>query len=51
MRDCSTNRSRIIIKTICNLKTRVERRATKGDQKTEHNDVKGMKEETGGEKL
>jgi len=49
MEDCSTKRSRMIERSICYFKTRGERRATKGEErKTEYNDVKGMKEESGG---
>jgi len=33
----------MIIRSICYFKTRGKRRATKGDKKTEYNDVKGMK--------
>jgi len=39
---------------ICYFKTRSERRATKGDVRgrpIEYNDVKGMKEESGGKKV
>jgi len=39
----------MIERSICYFKTRGERRATKG--KTEYNDVKGMKEESGGKKV
>jgi len=40
----------MIVRSICYFKTRGERRATKGDKekKTEYNDEKGMKDESGG---
>jgi len=48
----------MIERSICYFKTRGERRATKGDnrfvclfRKTEYNDVKLMKEESGGKKV
>jgi len=42
----------MIIKSICNVKTRSERRATKGEEKkTEYNDVKEMKEESRDKKV
>jgi len=45
----------MIERSICYFKTRGERRATKGDKRgrpfTTYNDVKGMKEESGGKKV
>jgi len=43
----------MIIRSICYFKTRGERRITKGDKRgrLSINDVKGMKEESGGKKV
>jgi len=44
----------MIIRSICYFKKRGERRKTKGDtyeRKTEYNDGKGMKEESGDKKV
>jgi len=41
----------MIIKSICYFKKRGETRAAKGDNRTEYNNVKGIKEESGGKKI
>jgi len=47
-----TCRGRMIVRSICYIKTRGEIRATKGDKRgTEYNDVQGIKEESGGKKV
>jgi len=41
-----------MVRSICYFKTRGERRATKGDKRGRpYNDVKEMKEESGGKKV
>jgi len=47
------NRSRLIIRSICNFKTRGERERLRliREEDYEYNDVKGMKEESRGKKV
>jgi len=45
----SQNRSRMIIRSICNFKTRGERSATMDNKRRQR--LKGMKEKSGGKKV